>query len=220
MGSQWDKGVPSSTVWAEVLRVLKPGAHLLAFGGTRTFHRLTCAIEDAGFEIRDCLMWLYGTGFPKSYDICKALNKNTDADWSSWSGYGTALKPAWEPCILAMKPIMTTFATNALTHGVAGINIDASRIDEAQRWPANLILDESFTQKWSRFFYCAKASSAERDAGLDSIPESIFGVGALSDSGRGRNARNNHPCVKPIELNRYLANVILPPQPMKVQDVC
>jgi site-specific DNA-methyltransferase (adenine-specific) len=73
MGSQWDKGVPSSTVWAEVLRVLKPGSHLLAFGGTRTFHRLTCAIEDAGFEIRDCLMWLYGTGFPKSHDISKAL---------------------------------------------------------------------------------------------------------------------------------------------------
>lgn len=122
MGSQWDKGVPSSTVWAEVLRVLKPGSHLLAFGGTRTFHRLTCAIEDAGFEIRDCLMWLYGTGFPKSHDISKALEKAGDATEAakSFSGYGTALKPAWEPCILAMKPITTTFAANALTHRVAG----------------------------------------------------------------------------------------------------
>jgi DNA modification methylase len=76
MGKQWDKGVPSAETWAEVLRVLKPGSFLLAFGGTRTYHRLTCAIEDAGFEIRDCLMWLYGSGFPKSHDISKGIDKS------------------------------------------------------------------------------------------------------------------------------------------------
>jgi DNA modification methylase len=78
MGKQWDKGVPSAETWAEVLRVLKPGSFLLAFGGTRTYHRLTCAIEDAGFEIRDCVMWLYGSGFPKSHDISKGIDKRRE----------------------------------------------------------------------------------------------------------------------------------------------
>src|SRR5687768_12186440 len=86
MGKGWDHGVPGVPFWTEILRVAKPGAHLVAFGGTRTFHRLTCAIEDAGWEIRDCLSWLYGSGFPKSHN-------------GSWGG--TALKPAWEPIILA-----------------------------------------------------------------------------------------------------------------------
>ena len=242
MGKQWDKGVPSSTVWSEVLRVLKPGGHLLAFGGARTFHRLTCAIEDAGFEIRDCLMWLYGTGFPKSHDMSKALDKAaaaTPEDAKRFSGYGTALKPAWEPCIVAMKPVEGTFAANALAHGVAGLNIDGSRIGSdivgwsgnpsdgysgglnntetprlvAGRWPANLVLDESFTQDWSRFFYCAKASTAERDAGLSGVQISEK-PGCYRDGFLGKKTeprRNNHPCVKPIELNRYLANLILPP---------
>jgi len=166
-GKAWDHGVPSAEVWAEVLRVLKPGGHLIAFGGTRTFHRLTCAIEDAGFEIRDCLAWLYGQGFPKSLDISKALDKEAGAEREVtgygppktgapspalapsemnipgaravytkpstaaaklWHGYGTALKPAWEPAILAMKPTVGTFAENALAWGVAGINVDGCRI--------------------------------------------------------------------------------------------
>ena len=80
MGRQWDRGVPSSEVWRRLLDRCKPGAHLLAFGGTRTFHRLTCAIEDAGWEIRDCMMWLYGTGFPKSHDISKAIDKAAGAE--------------------------------------------------------------------------------------------------------------------------------------------
>ena len=108
---------------------------LLAFGGTRTFHRLTCAIEDAGFEIRDCLMWLYGSGFPKSLDISKALGKAAGATREalgklveSWNGWGSSLKPAWEPIILAMKPLDGTFVENAHRHGFAGLNIDRSRI--------------------------------------------------------------------------------------------
>lgn len=94
MGQSWDSEIPGIETWSEVLRVAKPGAHLLAFGGTRTFHRLTCAIEDAGWEIRDCLCWLYGSGFPKSL--------NLDGEWKGW---GTALKPAHEPVILARKPL-------------------------------------------------------------------------------------------------------------------
>jgi DNA modification methylase len=210
MGKDWDHGVPSAAVWREVLRVLKPGAPMLAFGGTRTHHRLMCAIEDAGFEIRDCLMWLYGSGFPKSYDISKGIDARAGAErpiagrnpayrpneyvWNQgggktamrpefktasatpeaerWNGYGTALKPAWEPIVLAMAPTDGTFAQNALEHDVAGLNIDGCRIEgkppsvpqptfktgrnlfgtgegrngemshAAGRWPANLILDE------------------------------------------------------------------------------
>jgi len=120
MGKGWDKVLPSSDIWREALRVLKPGGIALVFGGTRTYHRLTCSIEDAGFQIRDCLMWLYGSGFPKSHNIGKKVN--------GWQGYGTALKPAWEPIVLAMKPLKGTFATNALEHGVAGINVDGCRV--------------------------------------------------------------------------------------------
>ena len=131
MGKTWDGGAVAfrPEFWVEVLRVLKPGAMLLAFGGTRTFHRLTCAIEDAGFEIRDCLMWLYGSGFPKSLDISKALDRAARVEAAKcWDGWGSSLKPAWEPIVLAMKPLAGTFAKNAHRHGVAGLNIDDSRI--------------------------------------------------------------------------------------------
>lgn len=227
--------------WAvEAFRVAKPGAHLVAFGGTRTFHRLTCALEDAGWEIRDCLMWLYGSGFPKSHNID--------------NGRGTGLKPAWEPIILARKPLSGTVASNVKKHGTGAINIDATRIDYTVvangslalnpqlrshikgghgghvfpvetssreviphlqgRWPANVILDEEAGEMLdeqsgesisaggqaslgafrnglvygvgrderegrdpgfgdeggaSRFFYCAKASRAEREEGLEEL---------------------------------------------------
>lgn len=181
MGKDWDsRGVSfQKETWAEVLRVLKPGAHLLAFGGTRTYHRIACAIEDAGFEIRDCIMWLYGQGFPKSLDIGKAIDKvkgekrevvgvvdtrgsfdgrerqssAINTNWRAaegrddvrdlskkevsapasdeakrWDGWGSALKPAYEPVILARKPLAGTVAQNVLEYGVGGINIDGCRI--------------------------------------------------------------------------------------------
>jgi DNA modification methylase len=198
-----------SKAWAAAaIRVLKPGGHLLAFGGTRTYHRLTCALEDAGFEIRDCLMYLYGSGFPKSMDISKAIDKaagkaeergyveatgglhggsgNTvgcftgrqlsdnpvTAAATAWQGWGTALKPAYEPIVLARKPISEqNIAENVLKHGTGAINVDGCRIagskipaptargesrpwlttadvenlggnDNLGRWPANLMLDE------------------------------------------------------------------------------
>jgi site-specific DNA-methyltransferase (adenine-specific) len=122
MGKQWDGGDIAfrPEVWAEVLRVLKPGGHLVAFGGTRTYHRLASAIEDAGFEIRDQLQYLYGSGFPKSH--------NQKGDWDGW---GTALKPAAEPIVLARKPLIGTVAANVLAHGTGAININACRVDMA-----------------------------------------------------------------------------------------
>lgn len=117
MGKGWDRGVPGVEFWQEALRVAKPGAHLLAFGGTRTFHRLACAIEDAGWEMRDCVMWVYGSGFPKSLNLK-----------GEWQGWGTALKPAWEPIIVARKPLAGTVAANVLEHGTGAINIDGCRV--------------------------------------------------------------------------------------------
>lgn len=106
--------------FAEALRVAKPGAHLLCFGGTRTFHRMACAIEDSGWEIRDTIMWVYGSGFPKSMDVGKKLPE--------WEGWGTCLKPAWEPIIVARKPLDGTVAHNVMEYGTGAINIDGCRV--------------------------------------------------------------------------------------------
>jgi len=178
MGKSWDStGVAYDvTVWQECLRVLKPGGHLLAFGGSRTYHRLAVAVEDAGFQIRDQIMWVYGSGFPKSLNIGKAIDKaagaereetglpngmnsclggsackcQTDglkysptkhpahslpstAEAKQWDGWGTALKPAHEPIVLARKPLDGTVANNVLTHGVGGLNIDGCRIGNQSR---------------------------------------------------------------------------------------
>jgi transcriptional regulator with XRE-family HTH domain len=362
MGKDWDHGVPGEAFWREALRVAKPGAHLVAFGGTRTYHRLAVAIEDAGWEIRDCLSWLYGSGFPKSHDVSKAMDKHggappswfgpwfrawresngitqkqvaalfpsktggltgcvanwelgfnlptpkqfnlirdtfglpfdtieaaerevvgrgtsgTTAIWSEggmgdytitapatdlarqWQGWGTALKPAWEPVILARKPLIGTVAANVAQYGTGGINVDGCRIGtdiittqggdkfpkiygkyatcpestHSGRWPANVCLDEEaagmldaqtgeltsganptrrgsakFRTAYgdfvgqaecapargvdaggaSRFFYSAKASRKEREAGCET---------------------NGHPCVKPIFLMRWLCRLVTP----------
>jgi hypothetical protein len=176
MGKGWDHSVPGVEFWEAALRVAKPGAHLLAFGGTRLFHRLAVAIEDAGWEIRDTLMWVYGSGFPKSHDVSKAIDKAAGAKREvvetrrvkgggmehvnrtnagmhgyrpdgyqkgenvlditapstdlakKYAGWGTALKPAWEPIIMARKPLIGTVAANFEKHGVGGLNIDGCRI--------------------------------------------------------------------------------------------
>jgi site-specific DNA-methyltransferase (adenine-specific) len=117
MGKRWDYDVPSTEIWAECLRVLKPGGYLLAFAGTRTQHRMAVRIEDAGFEIRDMLAWMYGSGFPKSH--------NLDGEHQGW---GTALKPAMEPITMARKPFKATVAQNVQEWGTGAINIDGCRI--------------------------------------------------------------------------------------------
>jgi DNA modification methylase len=284
MGKGWDHGVPGVEFWAKALRVAKPGAHLLAFGGTRTYHRLACAIEDAGWEIRDCVMWVYGSGFPKSHNMK-----------GEWSGWGTALKPAWEPIIVARKPLVGTVAENVLTHGTGAINVDGCRVGteggtqkgskpqgdgrgiygaglhgaceikqlNAGRWPANLIHDGSeevvglFPAKvkggtWNRtagarhfhndgeptgyqtsgsdgttgsaarFFYCAKASKADRDEGCEGLERRTWQEHGYRDNatshlspraGAGRTSlsRNHHPTVKPTALMRYLCRLVTPP---------
>lgn len=119
MGKNWDKGVPGPPFWEEFMRACKPGAFMLAFGGTRTFHRLTCAIEDAGWQIRDCMMYLYGSGFPKSYNISRALEKKGKNELAQlWKGMGTALKPAWEIILCAEKPLTYKEFTAIMAHKI------------------------------------------------------------------------------------------------------
>ena len=171
MGKSWDaSGVAfDPATWREALRVLKPGGHLIAFSGSRTYHRMAVAIEDAGFEIRDQIMWIYGSGFPKSHNISKGIDKAAGVErevigqkitgralggsnWKDgdaggqefvpitepstdeakqWEGWGTALKPAHEPMVLARKPLVGTVAANVLTYGTGGLNIDGSRVGRA-----------------------------------------------------------------------------------------
>ena len=269
MNKKWDaSGIAYNVnIWAHCLRVLKPGGHLLAFGGTRTYHRMACAIEDAGFEVRDSINWIYGSGFPKSLDVSKAIDKaagaereiigerklggnaaqstqekggtfasNTNSvgvepisvpitapatdEAKQWEGWGTALKPAHEPIVLARKPFEDTVANNVMQYGTGALNIDGTRVGEGGqgtwasprggiwktdseqkaellsstvgRWPANVIIDDSIEAVWSPFFYCAKAAKSERNAGL---PKDA----------------NIHPTVKPLELMRYLCRLITPP---------
>ena len=334
MGKEWDDAGDGQQqqewhrLWAvEALRVLKPGGHLLAFGGSRTYHRLASAVEDAGFEIRDQIMWLYGSGFPKSLNVGKAIDKHGGesvawfgpwfrewrrlngvsqkevarlfpsktggltgcvANWElgfnlptpdqfnlmrdtfelpfstieeakrevvgtrttgigtgngstpimgdsankdltapateqahKWDGWGTALKPAHEPIVVARKPLIGTVAANVLEHGTGAINIEASRV-EGERWPANIILDEEAGKQLgepSRFFYCPKAGKKERNAGLDGFEEKAHrrygdrGQGHLPQQTPQREqiAANIHPTVKPIELMRYLCRLVTPP---------
>ncbi len=299
MGKSWDSsGVAfSPETWAACLRVLKPGGHLLAFGGTRTWHRIAVAIEDAGVEVRDSIAWMYGTGFPKSLDVSKAIDKTagiwrgragavvsgngsmsapnyerTDKgepatdDARLWEGWGTALKPAFEPVIVARKPLVGTVAANVLAHGTGALNIDGCRVGRAKgdtsgwaesgsnesengsmsgknyardpkpdnalgRWPANVILDDTTAEmldgqsaEVARFFYCAKASTSERERGLDALPvrdahelvDREEGSDGLQSprAGAGRTSggrRNIHPTVKPIALMRYLVRLVTPP---------
>lgn len=131
MGKTWDYDIPPVAIWKEVLRVLKPGAHMLVACGTRTQHRMAVNIEDAGFGIRDVICWHYGEGFPKSVDIGAAMNKvGKREEAKRWDGWGSALKPATEFWTLARKPLTEdTITGNILRFGAGGLHIDACRID-------------------------------------------------------------------------------------------
>jgi site-specific DNA-methyltransferase (adenine-specific) len=149
MGKAWDAtGIAfDPATWREALRVLKPGGHLLAFGGTRTFHRLTCAIEDAGFEIRDSIAWMHAQGFPKSLDVSKAIDRSGGGETApQWEGWGTALKPAWEPVVVARKPLDGTVAANVLKHGTGALNIDGCRVHSGPSAGGSVSGDNAFGQ--------------------------------------------------------------------------
>ncbi|WP_236222262.1 DNA-methyltransferase [Pseudomonas asiatica] len=200
MGKRWDYDVPCVDTWVECLRVLKPGGHLLAFAGTRTQHRMAVRIEDAGFEIRDMIAWVYGSGFPKSH--------NLDGDWQGW---GTALKPALEPITVARKPLAGTVAANVLVHGTGALNIDACRVtptgesrdrsdedsqekryansgstnfaakpgvrggDPLGRWPANLLHDGSDLVRASFPDAAGQQGDLKSHAKCRQSPNGIFG---------------------------------------------
>lgn len=270
MGKSWDAWVPPPELWREVFRVLKHGGHALVFAGSRTQDLMSISLRLAGFEVRDTLQWLYGSGFPKSHNVSKAIDKENglkgeivytetrlnepsglvhvnrertlttrivrkpaSQESEQWEGWGTALKPAYEPCILVRKPLSGSVAQNVLEYGTGALNIDGCRIESsdaqegrsrhgggvlqvasfqlkssiscmpAGRWPANVLfdeeaalaLDEQTQQNTSRFFYCSKASKAEREEGL------------ITNEARA----NIHPTVKPIALMRYLCRLITPP---------
>lgn len=254
MGKRWDKATPSPEIWAEALRVLKPGGYLMAYAGDRTFHSMVSGIEEGGFEIRNMLFWMYGTGFPKAHDVAKAI-EDADGVAAPWAGYKSALKPAVEPICLAMKPMQKTYHENAEEFGLAGLNIDAARIDrenmktsyrpsstyggkqavvlgggndsdEVRQWenteggyPSNLILGEELSDMIGaphRYFYSPKASVNERELGLESFESEQVNDGRETSIDnpyqRGDTLRKNiHPTVKPLDLNRYFAALIRPP---------
>ena len=237
MGKKWDYDVPSKELWKQVYNTLKPGAHLLSFFGSRTYHRGVIPIEDAGFDIRDQIMWIYGSGFPKSHNIGKKVEE--------YKGWGTALKPAHEPIVMARKPFKGTVVENVLKHGTGGINIDESRVETDSesdgRFPSNIIHDGSeeategfpitkitrignlkrdgketpdYRDKGSaaRYFYCAKTSRSERNEGLDHLPDGApqrwNKAGEWTDDTTP--SKNHHPTVKPVELMKYLCRLVTP----------
>lgn len=242
MGKKWDgSGIAYDVpMWRACLRVLKPGGHLITFGGTRTWHRMACAVEDAGFEIRDNIAWLYGSGFPKSLDVSKAIDKD-DGIWrgrsrrvasgnssmsgrnyertekgdpvtetaKQWQGWGTALKPAFEPIVVARKPLSGTVAANVQEHGTGALNIDACRVgDEVRinppgstaprvamgggwredaeptvaqgRWPANVLLDDTAAAELDAQSGITK--SAQRTGKRTGKDAGTFGVFAGQES--------------------------------------
>jgi DNA modification methylase len=225
-----------SREWAlACARVLKPGGHLAAFAAPRTFHRLTCGLEEAGFEVRDVLMWLQGQGYPATRVLP--------------DGLGTGLKPCWEPIVLARRPLQGTLDATLAEHGTGAMNIDPCRLpltaedcptearahgrritaNQRGRWPSNLLLShgsDCSTERCEadcpiallgerhRFFYAAKAARRERDAGCEELPKQVvqtFKIGAHNERMCAENpVANLHPTVKPIDLMRWLVRLLTP----------
>jgi len=270
-------------VCEHAFRVAKPGAHLLAFGGTRTYHRLACAIEDAGWDIRDCVMWVYAQGFPKSHDVSKAIDREAGAErgeerphpsnsckggqWCNcqqldktgrfsptkhpaitapateaakqWQGWGTALKPAYEPIIVARKPLRGTVAGNVLEWGTGGINVDGCRVAPTGEQLGGSHVSTK-TDGWDRpwkhdaeHIAAMRAAWAEADRkatelgrwpanfihdGSEEVTDLLgdaarfFYCPKASKRDRDEGCENNrHPTVKPTDLMRYLCRLVTPP---------
>jgi DNA modification methylase len=232
MGKSWDAWVPPPELWREVHRVLKHGGHALVFAGSRTQDLMSVALRLAGFEVRDTVQWLYGNGFPKSLDVSKALKDHHQA--REWEGWGTALKPAYEPAILVRKELDGTVANNVLEHGVGGLNIDGCRFGEppppfkglkprtrgfvgiksAELIPARP--PSPLGRYPSNVLLDEPASAALTEQASDvsrffytSKPSKREREAGL-DATDGQRA-NVHPTVKPIDLMRYLCRLITPP---------
>lgn len=243
MGKKWDE-LPPGEGWArECLRVLKPGGHLLAFGGTRTWHRLAVATEDAGFEIRDSIAWLYGTGFPKSLDVGTAIAKGAGSDDSAkvaqrWNGWGTALKPAFEPIIIGRKPLKGNVAENLQAHGTGALNVDACRVHVSEYDREN-VKGRQFVgaprsgsvyaqDEWTKTHMGGTKDIAYHDGGRWP-PNALFDNSQAFELGESakffptfkyqakapkaeRPIVNgvSHPTVKPVELMRWLVRLVTP----------
>lgn len=261
MGKAWDTGEVafSEEFWAECLRVLKPGGHVVAFSGTRTYHRMAVAIEDAGFEIRDQLGWAYFSGFPKSHDVSKAIDKAagiwrgragsvkqttvgqvakgteyertekgeaTTPQAAAWNGWGTALKPAWEPICLARKPLIGTVADNVLAYGTGALNIDGCRIGDELRYnpPAGNnregvaqnanILSGTDPDAPGRYAIGAWPANILTDGNTEVFGEAAANVSRLYFSAKADKLDrigSKHPTVKPVDLMQWLCRLVTPP---------
>jgi DNA modification methylase len=264
MGKQWDTGETAfaAEFWAEVYRVLKPGAHVVAFSGTRTYHRMACAIEDAGFEIRDQLAWCYFSGFPKSHDVAKQMDKSaghsapmagalkestigqvakgTEYERTDkgapitpgavkWSGWGTALKPAWEPICFARKPLVGTVAANVMEHGTGALNIDGCRVGDSGG-TATVAGDRHNTTVHAFGDGLGAQGGSIVDIGKGMWPANILTDGSDEVIAAFGDASDNvsrlyysakadkldrigskHPTVKPVDLMQWLCRLVTPP---------
>lgn len=263
MGANWDVGETAFAVtfWAEVYRVLKPGGHVVAFSGTRTYHRLACAVEDAGFEIRDMVAWLYGQGFPKSKDVALSIDKGdghgnrgravptastnlpsgkyadekltankveayapkTDTA-RQWQGWGTALKPALEPIVLARKPLESTVAGNVMKWGTGALNIDGSRVACADKtaFPVGATSvdgsiktglhssprgpDAAPNARWP-----ANLITDGSDEAISGFPDGEHRYFYTAKADATERLGTKHPTVKPTDLMAYLIRLVTPP---------
>jgi len=229
MAKRWDDTCPSVDIWRECLRVMKDGGHIMAFSGTRTIDLIMGRMREAGFEIRDTLTWLYGSGFPKSYNIEKALKK-IGKDLPEYNGYGTALKPACEFIVLGRKPFKGNVVDNVLKYGTGGINIDISRIEtneviESGRSNRKECISASYDKKLNSTIKATNTKGrfpanlilddeAAKMLDVDSDNTSRFFKRfkyQAKASKRERGENNNHPTVKPIALMEYLITMITPP---------
>ena len=224
LGKTWDANTGALETYRECLRVLKPGGHILAFSAARTYHHLAITLEQAGFEIRDQIMWLYSSGFPKAQDIGKAIDKrNIDNNYHGWK---TALKPAHEPICMARKPFKGSTIDTVLEHGVGALNIDATRIAYEDEKDRNSIDHKVPTTAWSGHTvqvasYVKGAFEKVETNDLGRFPSNVIGevegyqkyffCPKVSRKERHAGIDNNHPTVKPVELMKYLIKLITPP---------
>jgi site-specific DNA-methyltransferase (adenine-specific) len=282
MDQKWDGGDVAfrKDTWDAVRRALKPGAFLMAFGGTRTFHRLVCAIEDAGMDVRDLVVWMYADGRPPNLDISKAIDKARGAErkvvgkyqppgmskpWNlskakdertvntfassrnnlditepateearTWAGYGTVLKPSCELVSVSMRPMEAGFVENALSVGVAGLNIDAARIpvlggEELKGGSGGRLShfrdgkpygdDNGYVPsplgRWPKNVVFDEDAACMLARSFPGV-ERFFYCGKVTtgerNAGLPKGMVNDHPTLKPIFLTRYLASLLLPPK--------